>query len=145
MKDEKQTITPLMKERAKQYHDLWEKGYTVAEAADKMGITEWTIYKQLDVYAEINGVKDKYVYIKEYAERTINPKIVTLSTENKGSDDGNEITINNELSKKCFTELLALCDELMDECKSSIESADSILEKTTLTSIKATDIKEENV
>ena len=67
-------ITPQVEERARKFHELWEKGFTVKEAAEKIGICWGSIYDELQLYAEINGVPNKQnpnrlYYIRDYKAR----------------------------------------------------------------------------
>ena len=67
-------ITPRIEERAKKFHELWEKGFSVKEAAEKIGISWRVIYDELHLYAEINGVPNKnnpnrLYYIRDYKAR----------------------------------------------------------------------------
>lgn len=140
MNNERQ-ITPTIREHAKKFHDLWTKGYSVAEAADMMGMNKFTIYKQLHLYAEVNGVASRLVYIRDYSARTINPKVVTLSTGHEEPYNDNEINGFVELSGESFTGLLSLCKEILEQAEISIGSADLILKSNASTSFN--DIKEE--
>lgn len=122
MKCEKQT--ELVK-RAKKFHELWEKGYSVADAAEKMGISKSTIYDQLDKYAEINGVESRSSYISEYSARAVTENSVTYSEESS-------IPILQEEFDDCshkleYEEILTECDKWMSLALDLIGSLDSII------------------
>lgn len=145
MNNEKQ-ITPTIREHAKKFHDLWTKGYSVAEAADMMGMNKFTIYKQLHLYAEVNGVASRLVYIRDYSARTINPKDVTIYTGSGDSvNDENIVDVYEKSSELHFTEVLSVLQEIIEQSEITVESVDSFLNTHIRTFIVAKDIKEEKV
>ena len=145
MNNEKQ-ITPTIREHAKKFHDLWTKGYSVAEAADMMGMNKFTIYKQLHLYAEVNGVASRLVYIRDYSARTINPKDVTICTGSGDSvNDENIVDVYEKSSELHFTEVLSVLQEIIEQSEITVESVDSFLNTHIRTFIVAKDIKEEKL
>ena len=122
MKCEKQT--ELVK-RAKKFHELWEKGYSVADAAEKMGISKSTIYDQLDKYAEINGVESRSSYISEYSARAGTEHSVTYSEESSIPILQEEF--DDRSHKLEYEEILTECDKWMSLALDLIGSLDSII------------------
>lgn len=138
MEDEKQT---LLIDRAKKFHKLWEKGYSVADAATKMGISKWTIYDQLDKYAEINGVESRSTYIKEYSARAISEKTATYCKDVSVAVSKEELGDSSQ--KLEFEEILADCDKWMSSTLDLIESLNSIIRVYFKT--KSDNVREEKV
>lgn len=96
--------SPQLIKRAKKFHELWSKGFTVQEAAKELGIVAGTIYAELQAYADINQVPcsdrpNRLYYIKDYKARAKYPKqdVKTRKTKSNVKTEKNE---SNEMTEK---------------------------------------------
>ena len=125
-------------ERAKKFHELHSKGYSIAEAAEVLKIDKSTIYKQLDCYAKINGVPGANYYKNVYARRTIKSKKteanVNTNTETESSTGSHVLENNPEDTRTdeqkeeyrikavsdCFDSAFSSCEYLIGLIKTDI-------------------------
>lgn len=95
----KKDFSPKLIEQAKEFHKLHQKGYSVAEAAKELNISNYTLYKKLDDFAIINGVANRWYYIKDYKKEAVPRCIVKKLNLTKSANDDLQLSFDDSENK----------------------------------------------